>query len=112
MQTTPKYLEGIFVCSVLRTILMKIIYERTYPKVEGKKNMPDSQIGSIKNKSVRNHLFILNLILSYVMSLVRKEPIDLGIMDFKQMFDSEELLTCPNALHDAEAQDDRLSLIF
>ena len=35
------------------------------------------------------------------MSSVNKEPIDLSIMDFKQMFDSEELITCLNALHDA-----------
>ena len=46
--------RGIFECSVLRTVLMKMIYERTYPKVE--KNMTDSQIGATKNKSVRNHL--------------------------------------------------------
>ena len=102
--------RGIFVCSVLRTVLMKMIYERTYPKVE--KNMTDSQIGARKNKSVRNHLFILNSILSDVMSSVRKEPIDLSIMDFKEMFDSEELSICLNALHDSEVQDDMLSLIF
>ena len=40
--------RAIFVCSVLRTVLMKIIYERTYPKVE--KNMTDSQIGARKKK--------------------------------------------------------------
>ena len=65
-----------------------------------------------EKKSVRNHLFILNSILSDVMSSVRKEPIDLSIMDFKQMFDSEELSICLNALHDSEVQDDMLSLIF
>ena len=78
--------RGIFVCSVLRTILMKLIYERTYPKVE--LSMTDSQIGARKHKSVRNHLFVLNTILSDVMSSVKKEPIDLSIMDFKQMFDN------------------------
>ena len=67
--------RGIIVCSVLPTVLMKIIDERTYPKVE--KNMTDSQIGARKNKSVRNHLFSLNSILSDVMSSVRKDPIDL-----------------------------------
>ena len=74
--------------------------------------MTDSQIGARKNKSVRNHLFVLNTILSDMMSSVRKEPIDLSIMDFKQMFDSEEVSTCLNALYDAQIQDDMLSLIY
>ena len=78
---------------------MKLIYERTYDKVD--QNMTDSQIGARKKKSVRNHLFILNSILSDVMSSVKKECIDLSIMDFRQMFDSEKLSTCLNAMYDA-----------
>ena len=97
-------------CSVLRTILMKMIYERTYHKVD--LSMTNSQIGARKKKSVRNHLFVINSIISDVMSSVRKDPIDLSIMDFKQMFDSEELSTCLNALYDADIQDDMLALIF
>ena len=102
--------RGIFVCSVLRTVFMKLIYERTYYKVD--RSMTDSQIGARKKKSVRNHLFILNSILSDVMSSVNKEPIDLSIMDFRQMFDSEKLSTCLNAMFDAELQDDMLALIY
>ena len=49
--------RGIFVSSVLRTILMKLIYERTYEKVNI--SMTDAQIGAQKHKSVRNHFFIL-----------------------------------------------------
>ena len=48
--------RGVFVCSVLRTILMKLIYDRTYQKVD--QSMTDGQIGARKHKSVRNHLFI------------------------------------------------------
>ena len=33
-------------------------------------------------------------------------------MDFKQMFDSEEVSTCLNALYDPQIQDDMLSLIY
>ena len=33
-------------------------------------------------------------------------------MDFKQMFDSEELSTCLNALYEAEIQDDMLAFIY
>ena len=74
--------------------------------------MTDSKIGARKNKSVRNHLFILKTILSGVMGSVRKEPIDLSIMDFKQMFDSEEVSTCLNGLYHPQIEDDMLSLIY
>jgi hypothetical protein len=81
--------RGIFVCSVLRSILMKLIHERAYEKVTS--NMTDAQIGARRNKSVRNHLFILNSIISDVMASKDKDPVDISIMDFKQMFDAEEL---------------------
>ena len=58
--------RGIFVSSVLITILMKLIHNRTYSIVTS--NMTDAQIGARKSKSVRNHLFILNSIISDVMS--------------------------------------------
>ena len=57
--------RGIFVTSVLRALLMKLIYGRTYPLVDT--NMSDAQIGARKRKSVRNHLFVLNSVLSDVM---------------------------------------------
>ena len=59
-------LRGIFVCSVMRTILMKLVHERTYDIVSS--NMTDSHIGARKGKRVRNHLFVLNSILSDVLS--------------------------------------------
>ena len=102
--------RGIFVCSILRTILMKLIYGRTYETIES--TMTDSQIGARKNKSVRNHLFILNSIISDVSSSKRKHPIDLNIMDFKQMFDSEELEICMNSLYEANIQNDLFALIY
>ena len=101
--------RGLFVCSVIRTILMKLIHDRTYETVTY--NMTDAQIGARKNKSVRNHLFILNSIISDVMSSNKKIPIDLNIMDFKQMFDAEELPTVLNAFYEAGVRDDLLAVI-
>ena len=43
------------------------------------------------------NLFILNSIISDVMSSKNKEPIDINIMDFKQMSVAEELPTVLNA---------------
>ena len=74
--------------------------------------MTESQIGARKNKSVRNHIFVVNSIVSDVLSSVRKPPIDLTVMDFKQMFDSEEVQICLNALYEAGIEDDTFSLIY
>ena len=102
--------RGIFVTSVLRTILMKIIHERAYEIVAS--TMTDSQIGARKGKSVRNHIFVLNSIISDVMSSVKKVPIDLNIMDFSQMFDSEELFVTLNSLYEAGITSDILPVIY
>ena len=56
--------------NVVRGILMKLIYERTYYIIE--KNMTDAQIGARKNKGVRNHFFVLNAIICDVVSLLTK----------------------------------------
>ena len=101
--------RGVFVCSVLRTILMKLVYERTYEQVSS--TMTDAQIGARKKKSVRNHIFVLNSIISDVMSSKKKPPIDLNIMDFKQMFDGEELKSVLNAFFEAGVKDDMFSII-
>ena len=50
---------GIFVCSVLRTILMKLIHERTYQKVSS--NMTDSQIGARKEKKCQKPFICIKL---------------------------------------------------
>ena len=101
--------RGIFVTSVVRGILMKLIYERTYNIIE--KNMTDAQIGARKNKGVRNHLFVLNAIICDVMSSKKKESIDINIMDFKQMFDTEELPGVLNAFYDSGVKNDILGLL-
>jgi hypothetical protein len=102
--------RGIFVSSVLRTILMKLVNERAFEKVD--KTMTDSQIGARKHKSVRNHLFVLNAILSDVMTSKKKKHVDLNVMDFKQMFDSEDAITCLTSLYSAGVQDDIFALIY
>ena len=100
----------IFVCSVLRTILMKLIHERTYEKVAS--HMTDSQIGARRNKSVRNHLFVLNSIISDVMSSKKKVPMDLNVIDFKQMFDAKDLQTVLNSYYEAGIQNDLFSIVY
>ena len=101
--------RGIFVTSVLRTILMKLLHERSYKTVS--ESMTDSQIGAQKHKSVRNHIFVLNAIISDVLSSKKKASIDLNIMDYSQMFDAEEVPICLNALYESGVRDDIFALI-
>ena len=89
---------------------MKLIYGRTYEKVDV--IMTDSQIGARKKKSVRIHLFVVNSIISDVMSSVKKKPIDLNVMDFKQTFDAEDITTVMNAFYEAGVQDDLFAIIY
>ena len=60
-------------CSVLRTIFMKLVHERTYDQVSS--SMTDAQIGARKQKSVRNHIIVLNFIISDVVSKKIKGPL-------------------------------------
>ena len=88
---------------------MKLVHERTYNKVSS--SMSDCQTRAIKKKSVRNHVFVLNSILSDVLSANKKEPIDINIMDFKQMFDTGDLSFVLNAFFEAGVTDDMLALV-
>ena len=81
-----------------------MLHARTYEQVA--QNMTDSQIGAKKENSVRNHIFILNSIISDVMSSKNNSPIDLNIMDFRQMFDAEELSGWLNSFYDAGVKND------
>ena len=56
-------------------------------------------------------MFVLNSIMSDVLSSKKKVPIDLNIMDYKQMFDAEEAPVCLNALYDAGVKNDIFALI-
>ena len=46
--------RGIFIVSIFRSLLMKLIYQDIYKVVDN--SMSDSQIGSIKGKNIRNHV--------------------------------------------------------
>ena len=89
---------------------MKMLHARTYEQVA--QGMTDSQIGAKKKNSVRNHIFILNSIISDVMGSKNNPPIDLNIMDFRQMFDAEELPVCLNSYYDAGVKNDILALLY
>ena len=102
--------RGIFLVSILRTILMKMIYMQKYKTIDD--SMSDSNIGARKKKNIRNHIFIVNSVLHDVLSSKKKEPIDIMVLDFKQMFDSECFFECLNDVFEAGVNDDYFPLIY
>ena len=79
--------RGIFIVSIFRTILMKMIYQDYYDVIES--SMSDSNIGARKNKNIRNHIFIVNSIIHDVLRKKNNKPVDIMVLDYKQMFDCE-----------------------
>ena len=102
--------RGIFLITIFRTILMKMVYKEKYSLID--QSMSDSNIGARKQKNIRNHIFVVNSVLHEVLQKKQNNPIDLMVLDYKQMFDSECLYECMNDLYEAGVKDDIFSLIY
>ena len=102
--------RGIFVVTILRSILMKLIYFDYYSILD--KSMSDAQVGARRGRNIRNHLWILNGIITDVLSSKSKKPIDVSVYDYKQCFDSLWLQECMNDFYAAGFSDDKFALLY
>ena len=102
--------RGIFRVSVLRSILMRLIYNEKYEEIDG--NMSDYQMGARKNKGCRNNIFLINGIIHDVMTSKKKTPVLFQIYDYKQMFDAMHLEKAISDIYDVGVSDDNLSLLY
>ena len=77
--------RGIFILTVLKKILDKLIYFDKYEELDA--NMSDSNIGARKNRNARDHLLIIHGIIN---SVIRggEECIDIQIYDIQKAFDA------------------------
>ena len=101
--------RGIFIVSIVRAILMKLIYNSKYHIID--KNMSESNIGSRKNKSCIDHIFVINSIIHEQLKSIKNKPIQIQIYDFQQMFDGMDLQEAISDLFDSGVIDDHLTLI-
>ena len=101
--------RGIFRVSVLRFILMRLIYNIKYPTID--KNMSDCQMGARKKKGCKNNIFIINGIIHDVLKSKKMKPILLQIYDYAQMFDSIDLQEAIIDIYNAGVDDDNLILL-
>ena len=74
--------------------------------------MSDSQVGGRRGKNVRNHVWIVNGIICDVLSSKKKHPVDIGIFDYRQCFDSLWLQECLSDIYSSGVRDDKLALLF
>ena len=106
----PENERGIFRVSVIRSILMRIIYNDKYPIID--KNMSDCQMGARKGKGCKSNIWIINGIIHEVLKSKRMKPVLLQIYDYKQMFDSIDLKEAISDIFNVGVDDDSLTLIY
>ena len=102
--------RGIFRVSVLRTILMRLIYNTKYPIID--KNISECQMGARKEKGSKNNIFVLNGIIHEVLKSKKMKPVALQIYDYAQMFDSIDLKEALSDIYDVGVNDDTLPLLY
>ena len=78
--------RGIFLVTKLRALIMKLVYNSIIDVVE--KNLTNSNIGARKNKSPRDHVFVLNAIVEDKKRNKKSDPIDFVFYDVKDAFNS------------------------
>ena len=101
--------RGIFRVSVVRYILMRMVYNSKYPIID--KNISDCQMGGRKGKGCRSNIWIINGIIHETLHNKKKKPIVLQIYDYSRMFDSINLQEAISDIYDYGLDDDNLSLI-
>ena len=102
--------RGIFRVSVLRSILMNLIYERKYPEVD--KRISECQMGGRKQKGCKNNIFILNGIIHENMKSKKMKPITLQFYDYTQMFNSIDLKEAIRDMFNTGLNDENLILLY
>ena len=106
----PENERGIFRVSVIRSILMRMIYNNNYQIIDN--NMSDCQMGARRNKGCKSNIWIINGIIYEVLKSKKTAPIQLQIYDYKQMFDSMDLKEAISDMFDVGVRDDTLGLIY
>ena len=100
--------RGVFRVIIFRSILDRLVYNDIYPVVDS--NLSDANVGSRKERNVRDNLFVLYAILN---SIKRggEEACDIGVYDVVKCFDSLWSQECINDLWDAGCKDDKLKIL-
>ena len=77
--------RGIFLIPKYRSLLMTMLLNDKYKILDD--HMSDSYVGGRKERSIRDHLFVVNGIL-HEHSKLKTNPVSIQILDYKNCFDS------------------------
>ena len=101
--------RGVFRVSVFRSILDRLIYNDEYHNIDA--NLTDCNVGSRKNRNIRDHIFVMNAVLNTILE-GDEEALDFQAYDVEQTFDSLWLDEVVNELFEAGFNNDKLNLLF
>ena len=76
--------RGIFKLNLIRSIKEKMLYNDIYDEIDS--SMSDSNVGGRKQRSIRNHLWILYTVIHE--SLSKKEEVEVIFYDLYKCFDT------------------------
>ena len=102
--------RGLFLVSIFKTIIMKLIYLRNYETINS--NMSESNVGGRKGRNCRDHVFIVNGVIQDALSTTTAQPLDIFVCDYRTMFDGLDVKTTLNDLYDNGVQNEDFSLIY
>ena len=77
--------RGIFILTVMKKILEKLIYNDIYKDID--QNMSDCNIGSRKKRNIRDHLLIIHGVI-YSVIRGKEDLVDIQIYDIEKAFDT------------------------
>ena len=89
--------RGIFILTVLKKILDKLIYFDNYEALD--KNMSDSNIGARRKRNINDHLLIIYRVINSVIK-GGEDSIEIQIYDLMKAFDALWLDDCMNDIFD------------
>ena len=101
--------RGVFRVSVFRNILDRIIYNDKYHNIDS--NLTDSNVGSRKNRNIRDHIFVLNAVINSI-TQDNENAHDFQIYHTKETFDYLWVHEVINELFNAGFKSDKLNLLF
>ena len=101
--------RGVFNVTKIRSIMDKIIYNDVYDDID--RNMSSSNIGARKNRSINDHLFVINGIINDVVNNRNTPNIDVQIYDVAKCFDKLEYVNTAADLYNAGVRDDKFVTI-
>ena len=105
----PENDRGVFNCTILNSIFQKLILQSNYQQIDD--NLTDSNVGSRKNKNIRNNTFIVNAVILEANANKLKSSLDIQIYDYRQAFDALSVTSTLNDLYNVGVTSNHLNLI-